>query len=98
MSSEWFQSSTPLDQSVVVTLLALLVIASAVGVIYQEHREVQLYITLQGLQRQYEKALEEQGRLRLEEASWGNLAKIEERASAELKMFYPQRVERVRGE
>ncbi len=76
-------------------LLIVLVIGSAMGVIYLQHREIQLYIHLQGLKKQYDRALEEQGRLRLEEAAWGNLAKIEERARGELGMSYPEGGQRV---
>jgi cell division protein FtsL len=92
---EWYDSSTPLLRASVLTLLLLLVMGSAVGVTYLKHREVQLYITLQGLKNRYEKALEEQGRLRLEEAAWGNLAKIEDRARVELQMHYPQKRQRL---
>ncbi len=91
----WYESSSPLVRSSAITLLVLLVVGSAVGVTYLKHREVQLYVTLQGLKNQYEKALEEQGRLRLEEAAWGNLAKIEDRARAELEMHYPQKTKRL---
>lgn len=76
-------------------LLIFLVIGSAIGVVYLQHREIQLYIHLQGLKKQYERALEEQGRLRLEEAAWGNLAKIENRARSELSMTYPVGNQRV---
>ncbi|MBT4606556.1 MAG: hypothetical protein HOC52_06335, partial [Thiotrichales bacterium] len=75
----WYETD-PLFRGFAVTLMVLVVVVSAVSVSYQEHREVQLYRTLQGLKKQYEKSLEEQGRLRLEEAAWGNLAKIEDRA------------------
>ncbi len=95
MVSSWYTSSSPLTRAAVITLLMLLVMASAVGVIYLKHRQVQLYVTLQGLTNQYEKALEEQGRLRLEEAAWGNLARIEDRARSDLKMHYPEKTERL---
>ncbi|MBT3472482.1 MAG: cell division protein FtsL [Gammaproteobacteria bacterium] len=90
----WYETD-PLFRGFAVTLMVLVVVVSAVSVSYQEHREVQLYRTLQGLKKQYEKSLEEQGRLRLEEAAWGNLAKIEDRARAELKMQYPERTQRI---
>lgn len=90
----WYEND-PLLRGVAVSLAILLVVISAVSVSYQEHREVQLYRTLQGLKQQYEQSLEQQGRLRLEEAAWGNLAKIEDRARAELKMHYPERTQRI---
>jgi len=90
----WYETD-PLFRGFAVTLMVLVVVVSAVSVSYQEHREVQLYRTLQGLKKQYEKSLEEQGRLRLEEAAWGNLAKIEDRARAELKMQYPEHTQRI---
>lgn len=93
--NSWYQSSSALVRATSVTLLVMLVLGSAVGVIYLKHREVQLYVTLQGLKSQYEKVLEEQGRIRLEEAAWGNLAKIEDRARAELEMHYPQKTQRL---
>ncbi len=93
--NSWYESSSPLVRATSVTLLVMLVIGSAVGVIYLKHREVQLYVTLQGLKNQYEKALEEQGRLRLEEAAWGNLARIEDRARGELEMHYPHKTQRL---
>ena len=90
----WYETD-PLFRGFAVTLMVLVVVVSAVSVSYQEHREVQLYRTLQGLKKQYEKSLEEQGRLRLEEAAWGKLAKIEDRERAELKMQYPERTQRI---
>lgn len=92
--SHWYEQD-PLVRSAAISLMVLLVVVSAVSVSYQEHREVQLYRTLQGLKQQYEKSLEEQGRLRLEEASWGNLAKIEDWARKELKMSYPEQTQRI---
>ncbi|MBT7307774.1 MAG: cell division protein FtsL [Gammaproteobacteria bacterium] len=90
----WYESS-PLFRSMMLVVLVLVVVKSAVAVIYLKHREVQLYITLQGLQQQYEQELEEMGRLRLEEAAWGNLARIEDHARGKLQMSYPAAAQRV---
>ncbi len=92
--SRWYEVA-PIVRGGLLPLLVLLVVTSAMGVVYLQHREVQLYITMQGLQQQYDRALEEQGRLRLEEAAWGNLARIEDRAVTELDMLYPEASQRI---
>lgn len=92
--SHWYEV-TSVARGGLLPLLILFVVASAMGVVYLQHREVQLYITLQGLQKQYDRALEEQGRLRLEEAAWGNLARIEDRATNDLNMLYPGASQRI---
>ncbi len=92
----WYDDQeTALVRGGLLPLLVLLVFVSAIGVVYLKHREVQLYITLQGIQKRYAQSLEEQGRLRLEEAAWGNLARTEDHAREQLKMGYPQSDQRV---
>jgi cell division protein FtsL len=50
---------------------------------------------LYSLQKKYENFMEEQGRLRLEEAALGSMIKVEVRAREDLKMVYPSQQQRV---
>ena len=95
MFAAWYDDQETTLLRGAVLLLVLLVFVSAIGVVYLKHREVQLYIMLQGVQKRYAQSLEEQGRLRLEEAAWGNLARTEDHAREELKMDYPQSDQRM---
>ncbi len=92
--SRWYEEN-PMVRGALLPLLVVLAVGSAIGVVYLHHHGVQLYIALQGLQKGYGRALEEQGRLRLEEATWGNLARIEHRAAEELNMHYPEAAQRI---
>ncbi len=85
----WYPSPfTPL-QALFGVGLVLATLCSAIWVAYLHHLQVQLYVQLDELKQEYEWILEEQGRLRLEEASLGNLARIENSAIRELQMYYP---------
>ena len=70
-------------------LLALLVIMSALGVIYSSYKSRQLF---SDVQQQYAKALqleEQWGRLLLEQSTWASHVRIEKLAKTKLSMTVP---------
>jgi cell division protein FtsL len=71
-------------------LLALLVIISAVSVIYAKHLNRNEFIQLQQLEKQRDLLNEEWGRLLLEESTWGSPSRVEQQARSRLDMIVPK--------
>lgn len=69
--------------------LWLLVLASAVAVVYTSHQSRQLYGELSQLQREENRLQVEWGQYLLEESSWASLGRIERIAKDELDMHVP---------
>ena len=79
-----------LQTVVACTVLTVLVVASALAVVYSTYKSRQLFSALQKEYR-HEIALEEQwGRLLLEQSTWASPVRIEEIASAKLNMTVPE--------
>ncbi|ARN76379.1 cell division protein FtsL [Oceanicoccus sagamiensis] len=74
---------------VVGLLVLLLVIASALGVIYSSYKSRQLFSDLQQQNREAVRLEEEWGRLLLEQSTWASHARVERMAKSELKMVVP---------
>lgn len=72
------------------SLLLLLVIASALGVIYSSFIGRQLFSELQQGKRQAMRLEENWGRLLLEQSTWAAHARIERLAKTELGMTVPE--------
>lgn len=72
-----------------VGVLALAVIASALGVVYTQHRSRLLFIELQRLEREHAALNTEWGRLQLERSTWATRARIERLARERLNMRGP---------
>lgn len=70
-------------------VLWLLVLASAVAVVYTSHQSRQLYGELSQLQREENRLQVEWGQYLLEESSWASLERIERIAKNELDMHVP---------
>ena len=76
-----------IDAQMLVLIVVLLV--SAVGVIYTKHVSRSEFIVLQNLNQQRDKLNEEWGRLLLEESTWASPNRIEQQARARLDMIVP---------
>lgn len=76
-----------------VSVLALAVTASAVAVIYGEHRARLAFVELQSLQQERDRLDVKWGRLRLEQGAWETHGRVERLAREELGMRMPQRGE-----
>lgn len=72
-----------------VTLL-LLVMVSALGVVYAKHQTRKLFVELQGLHKARDDMDIEWGRLQLEQSTWATHGRIEEMANAKLGMKLPE--------
>ncbi|WP_339339461.1 cell division protein FtsL [uncultured Oceanicoccus sp.] len=70
-------------------LVLLLVVASALGVIYSSYKSRQLFSALQQQNRQAVRLEEDWGRLLLERSTWASHARIERLAKSELTMVVP---------
>lgn len=71
-------------------LLAILVIVSAVSVIYAKHLNRNEFIQLQQLEKQRDLLNEEWGRLLLEESTWGSPSRVEQQVRSRLDMIVPK--------
>lgn len=75
---------------VVCGILLLLVIATALGVVYSSFKSRQLFSELQRLDREAIHLEEDWGRLLLEQSTWASPARIEQLARTRLDMVVPQ--------
>ena len=71
------------------SLLALSVFVSAIGVVYSIHESRKLFMQLQSMQAQRDEMDVEWGRLQLEQSTWATDARIEDLASRKLDMIIP---------
>ena len=69
-----------------VALLAIAVLASALGVVYAKHRSRVLFAELDALQQQRDAMNTEWGQLQLELSTWANQNRIERIARRKLRM------------
>lgn len=70
-------------------LLALILIACALGVVSSQHKARKLFVELQQEQEQGHKLELEWGQLQLEQSTWATHARIEKIASGHLRMRSP---------
>jgi cell division protein FtsL len=77
------------------TLTLVLVVVSAIQVVFSTHRVRELHIEAQMLQRQRDEALKTYSRLQLELAAIAAYQNIERTAEEKLDMHFPQAVERI---
>lgn len=70
--------------------MAVLVIASAVAVIYTKHLSRSEFIQLQQLEKKRDLLNEEWGRLLLEQSTWGSPSRVEQQVRSRLEMTVPQ--------
>jgi len=73
----------------VTALLGLLVLLSALGVVWSKHQSRQLFGELQALEERRDEYNAEWSRLQLEQSTWGTHARIEGIAREQLDMERP---------
>lgn len=71
-------------------LVLVLIVVSALGVIYSSYKSRQLFSELQRLDREAIRLEEDWGRLLLEQSTWASPARIEHLARTRLDMVVPQ--------
>jgi len=76
-------------QFVVLGLLVVLVVSSAVGVVYARHEGRKQFVVLQQLSRERDDLDIEWGRLQLEQGAWAAHGRIERIAHEKLDMRLP---------
>jgi cell division protein FtsL len=70
-------------------LLTILLISSAVGVVYARHESRKLFVSLQQFERERDDLNIEWGRLQLEQGAWSSHGRIERLAREKLEMRMP---------
>lgn len=73
----------------VTAALFVLVLASAVGVVFSKHESRKLFVQLQSLQKERDQIQIEWGRMQLEQSTWATHSRIERLASKKLNMIIP---------
>lgn len=71
------------------SLLVVLVMVSAVSVVYSKHTNRKLFIELQQLNKKIDDLNIEWGKLQLEEGTWSDHGRIEKIARTKLNMILP---------
>jgi cell division protein FtsL len=69
--------------------LLLIVIASALGVVYSKHESRKLFVQLQSLEKERDRMDIEWGKMQLEQSTWATHARIERLARKKLDMTIP---------
>jgi cell division protein FtsL len=72
-------------------LLLLIVVASALGVVYTKYRSRMLFAEIQRLEQELDAYEVEFGQLQLEQNTWAEHSRIERLARSRLAMVLPQR-------
>lgn len=83
------QRLTSANLMVMSAIAALLVVVSAVGVIYSSYKSRQLFSQLQQLRSESMQLEEEWGRLLLEQSTWSSHERIDRLARTRLQMVVP---------
>ncbi|MCW8854473.1 MAG: cell division protein FtsL [Gammaproteobacteria bacterium] len=69
--------------------LLLMVMGSAIGVVYTKHESRKLFVELQQLNREIDELNIDWGRLQLEQSAWSSHGRIEKMARKRLNMELP---------
>ena len=77
-------------QAVMVSILALFVVVSAVGVILAKHENRKRFAQLQELERTRDAMNVEWGQLQLEQGTWATQSRVERIARRRLHMVVPE--------
>lgn len=76
--------------AITLLLLLLVVLTSAIGVVWTRHESRVLFVQLTALQNQRDELNIEYGRLELEQATWAEPRRIDEEARSKLGMVAPR--------
>jgi cell division protein FtsL len=71
-------------------LMFLLVMASAVAVVFSKHESRKLFVQLQTMQKERDRMEIEWGRMQLEQSTWATHGRIERLARKKLDMTIPR--------
>jgi len=71
-------------------IVFVLVLASAVGVVFSKHESRKLFVQLQTLQKERDQMDIEWGRMQLEQSTWATHGRIERLARKKLDMTIPR--------
>ena len=71
-------------------LMFLVVLASAVAVVYSKHQSRKLFVQLQALKNERDRMETEWGRMQLEQSTWATHGRIERLARKKLDMKIPR--------
>ena len=74
---------------VMTAVMALLLFASSLGVVFSTHQARLLFVELQGLQKLRDEMNTQWGRLQLEQSTWATHGRIEKIANNKLDMVIP---------
>lgn len=74
----------------VVTVVFMLVLASAIMLVYTKHQSRKLFVELQQLKYQVDDLNTEWGQLQLEQSAWSDHGRIESVARTRLSMAMPE--------
>ena len=79
-----------LGKLVIAALLVIVVLLSAIGLVYSKHQSRKLFVNLQQLKQQVIDLDTEWGQLQLEQSAWTDHGRIESIARDRLNMKHPQ--------
>lgn len=74
----------------VATVLFVMVMATAIGLVYSKHKTRKLFVELQQLNKEVVSLNTEWGRLQLEQSAWSDHGRIEQIARERLDMVIPE--------
>ena len=74
----------------IVTILFVVVMATAIGLVYSKHNTRKLFVELQLLNKEVVSLNTEWGRLQLEQSAWSDHGRIENIARERLDMVIPE--------
>ena len=74
----------------VATLLFVVVMVTAIGVVYSKHKTRKLFVELEQLNKEVVSLNTEWGRLQLEQSAWSDHGRIEKIARERLGMVIPE--------
>jgi cell division protein FtsL len=72
------------------TILFVLVMVTAIGLVYSKHKTRKLFVELQVLNKEVVSLNTEWGRLQLEQSAWSDHGRIEQIAREKLDMVIPE--------
>jgi cell division protein FtsL len=74
----------------IVAMLFVLVMMTAIGLVYSKHNTRKLFVELQALNKEVVSLNTEWGRLQLEQSAWSDHGRIEQIAREKLGMVIPE--------
>jgi len=86
--------SSPMSEALrltgICTVLAALVMTTAIGCIYSKHQSRKLFVELQSLMTERDELAVDWGRLQIEQSTWSTHSRVEKLARGQMRMRTPQ--------